>query len=379
MPSRYSYAPSPPSVHLSDIIKLEPEEEPWCAGYAPSQGRRCHARTNAYGRRSAMVLLNEGTKDLRAGRSIDALLEDLAPHVLCTRFHQNQASDLTRRWRGQVHQYLNSQGTFTPSTQQTRVSSRIVDTETAESELEERIAVLQQRLRNLKEIRRLEAAESYLPITASPPFYRERRNPNAVVSSSIPTSTLSRNTPPVNRVDRTSTVQTTQSTNQPSMTVLRPEQVQISHQIRAVSPLSPRLATPSTGVHASSRTRSHDSQNRISQTTRREAEGECGICLCDLLPSKQDIAGDTDEESDHIGSDEYSRDDQSDDDDYDDEIDDDEENEEQETEDKHERQDEELAWCKARCGVNFHAKCIEQWLETARAPTCPACRSTWKH
>jgi hypothetical protein len=38
-----------------------------------------------------------------------------------------------------------------------------------------------------------------------------------------------------------------------------------------------------------------------------------------------------------------------------------------------------LVWCKARCGVNFHKRCIDQWLQTAHDPTCPTCRSHWKH
>ncbi|CAI7592636.1 unnamed protein product [Penicillium discolor] len=163
MPSRYSHVATFPMAPLSGIIKLEPEEEPWCAGYAPSQGRRCHMRTNARGRRSAMMLLNEGTKDLQAGRNIDILLEDLAPHVLCTRFHQNQASDLVRRWKRKVRKYLDSQIVSTPYTRPARRSPRMIS-ETAAAEMEERIAVLQQRLREAKEkIRRLEAAQYVLP------------------------------------------------------------------------------------------------------------------------------------------------------------------------------------------------------------------------
>jgi hypothetical protein len=38
-----------------------------------------------------------------------------------------------------------------------------------------------------------------------------------------------------------------------------------------------------------------------------------------------------------------------------------------------------VVWCKARCGVNFHKSCISEWLGSARYPTCPTCRSNWKH
>ncbi|KAJ5918156.1 hypothetical protein N7454_010531 [Penicillium verhagenii] len=92
--------------HLSQIIHLEPENEPWCAGYAQTQGRRCRNRTNARGRNCAMHLLDEGTEELRAGRCIENLLEELAPYVLCTRWHQSQASDLAARWQKQVRSFM---------------------------------------------------------------------------------------------------------------------------------------------------------------------------------------------------------------------------------------------------------------------------------
>src|SRR4051794_1682508 len=215
MPSRHSYVASSPLAPLSEIIKLEPEKEPWCAGYAPSQGRRCHARTNARGRSSAMMLLNEGTKDLRAGRSIDTLLEDLAPHVLCTRFHQSQASDLTRRWKRQVRTYLDSRVASTPSARPMRLSSRSIYRETAEDDIEERTALLYQRLRDItEEVRRLEVAQYGLSITANPPIHREGRNTSEVVSSSSGGSVSSRNTPPANLIDRTVRSHSTESPNQ---------------------------------------------------------------------------------------------------------------------------------------------------------------------
>ncbi|KAJ6079307.1 hypothetical protein N7467_009060 [Penicillium canescens] len=373
MPSRHSYVASSPLAPLSEIIKLEPEKEPWCAGYAPSQGRRCHARTNARGRSSAMMLLNEGTKDLRAGRSIDTLLEDLAPHVLCTRFHQSQASDLTCRWKRQVRTYLDSRVASTPSARPMRLSSRSIYRETAEDDIEERTALLYQRLRDItEEVRRLEVAHYGLSITANPPIHREGRKTSVVVSSSSAGSVSSRNTPQPNLIDRTVRSRSTESPNQSAITVPRPAQAQVSHQTRAVSVSSPRPATPPTVVRVSSSTRNQDSQDVTSQANRREVEGECGICLCNLQISQQDLDADEEEESEH-----------SDDDDDDDEDDDDEEEEDDdeqiEAEDKDEHQDEELVWCKARCGVNFHKQCIDQWLETAHAPTCPACRSHWKH
>ncbi|OQE12861.1 hypothetical protein PENFLA_c060G08612 [Penicillium flavigenum] len=355
---------------LSEIIKLEPEREPWCAGYAPSQGRRCHARTNARGRSSAMMLLNDGTKNLRAGRNIDTLLEDLAPHVLCTRFHQSQASDLVRRWKRQVRTYLDSQVVSTPYTRPVRTSSRMIF-ETAETNMEERIAILHQRLRDAEEeIRRLKVAQSGLPVTANP-RHHEGRNTSAVVNSSSMGSTSSPN-PPVNRLNETLRRDLTESsTNRSAITVPRPVQAQASRQTSAVSISSPRSLNTPTVPRAFSRTGNRTSQNETSQPSRREIEGECGICLNNLHGS-QDEDWDAEEGSENSGGDGHGDNDQDDNDEEDDSDD----NDDNADDDEHLK---ELVWCKARCGVNFHKQCIDQWLETDHAPTCPACRSTWKH
>ncbi|KAJ5634710.1 hypothetical protein N7528_002552 [Penicillium herquei] len=95
--------------HLSLIIGLEPDNEPWCAGYAYAQRRRCHARTHGYDRIRARYLLDKGTEDLRAGMKIDDILDALAPHVLCTHYHQSQASGLAQRWKEAVQPFIQDQ------------------------------------------------------------------------------------------------------------------------------------------------------------------------------------------------------------------------------------------------------------------------------
>ncbi|KAJ5371868.1 hypothetical protein N7517_003874 [Penicillium concentricum] len=376
MTSRHSYVTSSPLDSLSEIIKLEPEKEPWCAGYAPSQGRRCHARTNAHGRSSAIRLLNEGTKDLRGGRSIDTLLEALAPYVLCTRFHQSQASDLTSRWKRQVRTYLDSQVASTPSARPVRVSSRGVYSATIEGGTEDGTVLVYQRLREAlqEEVRRLEVARYGVSITASPPTRHQSRS-TTTVSSGSGGHTSSRTTPPATLVDRTVERPSTEPTTQSPITVPRPAQAQLSPQTSEVSVSSPRSATPPAVLPVSSNTENQQIQNETSQVNRREVEGECGICLCDLHVSQQDVHTDEEEEDEHSGDDDHNDDDHNDDDQDGDESD--EQPEAEELGDEH--QDKELVWCEARCGVNFHKQCIDQWLETAHAPTCPACRSNWKH
>jgi hypothetical protein len=117
-----------------------------------------------------------------------------------------------------------------------------------------------------------------------------------------------------------------------------------------------------------------DNQAEPSETNRREIEGECGICLCNLRLPQQDLDGDEEDESDHDESDSS----QDNNEDGSDGVGN-EEAELTEERDEVEHQEEELVWCKARCGVNFHKRCIDQWLQTKRAPTCPMCRNGWKN
>lgn len=377
MPIRTSYDPNSSLAPLSEIIDLEPEQEPWCAGYAPSQGRRCHARTNAHGRRSATMLLNEGTKDLRAGRSIDALLEDLAPHVLCTRFHQAQASDLTRRWKRQVRQYLDSQVGYTPSPRRVRMPSRADSSETAEANAA-RIVVLEQRLLEaMEKVRRLEVAQQGLSITANPPPHGQGRSTNAFGSSSSARRTPNHITSPRNVVQTTPRNESRESVVWPAISVARPARVQVIHEAPAVNVLAPRSDSRPSVVRTSSSTERENSQNEGSQTRRRPIEGECGICLCELHIPQQEVHGDEEDESENSDSDDDNDIDEDDDEDDNDEIDS-VSAEQTEAGDEAQPQDEELVWCKARCGNNFHKRCIDQWLATDHASTCPACRSRWR-
>ncbi|OQE36684.1 hypothetical protein PENCOP_c011G02388 [Penicillium coprophilum] len=427
MPSRHSYDRIPHLAPLSEIIRLEPEEEPRCAGYAPSQGRRCHLHTNARGRRSAIALLNEGTKEIRAGRSIDELLEDLAPHVLCTRWHQNQASTLTSRWKRQVRRYLDSETPARSFARPVRPSTRRPSRETFDASTEDRTLRLRQRLRALEEeLRQLEATENDLASTPSPRARRGGRDTSAVSPGST-RHTSSRNTSPESVVDRPVERRVTESTDQLAITVQvtvtvpRPAQVQLFSPTQEVPVSSPEPATPPAVDTVSSSngesSSDEDQQRRVenSHTHRRDIDGECGICLCDLHTSEQDVdaddeetedTGDDDSDEDDSDSDdsddsdsddsdesdsdddnsdgdnsgdENSDDDNSDDDDLDDDQGGDDSNQQIKIEPENFRQDKALVWCKALCGVNFHEKCIDQWLRTANAPTCPTCRRDWEH
>ena len=70
-----------------------------CVGYAPSQGRRCHNPIAAANRQDAAKLLDQMSKLNLSSSRIDGHLEQLAPRVLCKRYHQNQFSSVVSQWQ----------------------------------------------------------------------------------------------------------------------------------------------------------------------------------------------------------------------------------------------------------------------------------------
>ncbi|GIK06367.1 hypothetical protein Aspvir_002015 [Aspergillus viridinutans] len=90
---------------LSTILEVYPECERHCYGYAPSKRRRCTLPVRKDNRDRASYLLREGTRLLQRGLSVDSLLFELAPLVLCKRFHQNQADSLVSGWRAKLRAF----------------------------------------------------------------------------------------------------------------------------------------------------------------------------------------------------------------------------------------------------------------------------------
>ncbi|KAL4862872.1 hypothetical protein BDV12DRAFT_178295 [Aspergillus spectabilis] len=335
MPSRHHHS------HLREILKLEPDEEPWCAGYAPSQGRRCHVRTNAYGRSMAMSLLNEGTKDLHDGDCIDDLLKDLAPYVLCTRWHQNQASELVAKWRRRVDRFLDSYSRPPPPTPRAspRQGSLGVDQRNGRQSVATQCVQLSNGRHDPASTRQRGLSTSSLQIASS----------TSSTSTSSRTHLQSpRATPQPSRQGITSTSDTDRTSQSASVHIT-------SLSTRNGSNHSPRPQTTirRTGPPSSSIPVSKD-------VPRRPVQGDCSICLEPL--SKPPFGPDNDSSKD-------SSDDPSDSDD-----DDDGDNEGEEST----KLEPELSWCKAQCGVNYHKACIDGWLRSSTHGTCPTCRRSWK-
>jgi hypothetical protein len=91
-----------PYPHLSTILNIYPQCDTHCYGYAPSKGRRCRQPTRKDNREHASRLLNYGTHLLQRGLPVDNLLIELAPLLLCSHQHKNQAGSLVGVWRARL-------------------------------------------------------------------------------------------------------------------------------------------------------------------------------------------------------------------------------------------------------------------------------------
>ncbi|KAL4969033.1 uncharacterized protein BDV14DRAFT_166158 [Aspergillus stella-maris] len=385
MPSHNSRSNQPSRLHLSEIINLYPDEEPYCAGYAPSQGRRCHSRTNARGRKAAMSLLNKGTKDLYANRDIEDLLYELAPNVLCTRYHQSQDTSLVGKWLRKIDRFLDTYDDSPPTPIRSapkphqRMSAQPPRTQNIPMQTRNRAhnegPTLWSTFASLQDLEAL--AERY-PAFASLAATSRNSGSFGSHSSSNPLSS--------DRHDREAAITPvraiTSANSQSQLSSRRSSQESSSDSTSSRSAsvrssTSPRLIRQaaftetentsreasdvwtSTTVRTSTRTReatgprtrireSAGASSTLSRNaTRRPIEGDCSICLESLHRS-------------------HGSDDDSDDTDSTDE-------------DNEEEEEQEVAWCKTQCGNNYHKNCIEQWLGTAVKSTCPTCRKPWRN
>ncbi|KAJ5391565.1 hypothetical protein N7509_007055 [Penicillium cosmopolitanum] len=390
MPSRHPSITYSSLPHLSTIINLQPDREPWCFGYAPSQGRRCHASTNAHGRRCAMDILDEATEDLRAGDSINDLLKELAPYGLCRRFHQNQASDLARRWRKQVSSFVESRRSSpTQRTIQntTGIRRQVPRRQTSEEQFEVRLREMKQRIEELLWIEDFDG----LPATSLRSqvlndALHMMRTVGAINNSTTAIDNIAQprgdsitpvETPIRNLPDSTRSQISRSSTSSREILVTSSETS--SRRSEATTTMPPTSDSVPQAVNTERSTHSTGSATRKARVSRRPAEGECGICLCSLQEPQSYSTDDEEEEEDDEGDEETDEEEdegQGDSDDSEDEqgyySDDDEPEVEVEVEDG-------LVWCKAQCGVNYHRECIEKWLRSGHYDSCPTCRTTWRY
>ncbi|KAL2864223.1 uncharacterized protein BJX67DRAFT_361994 [Aspergillus lucknowensis] len=345
MPS--SQTPSRP--HLSTILSLYPEEEHWCVGFARTKGRRCHLPTNAHSRQKAVHYLDIGTERFYAGRNIDVYLEHIAVNVLCTRWHQNQASSLVCEWQGKVQRFLDSTAarerarrmrsstgrtaSNTPSSirtpsrrassNTTPVSSRPSPSRSpssrqpANNNIPAEIDLVRQALNGFEA--RLGQIERVVG-------ERNTRRPNAGTNVA---GRMRRGTTQTAIQQLVNSIQSELNTT----TDRRDVTLQISVSVTFAS--IPNDEDESGDENTEDGEHGAQDSATISPTVRarrRTIEGDCRICLEPLSGSRQlDLDG----------------------------------------------AEESLSWCQARCGVNYHAACINSWLAASTRATCPNCRSAW--
>lgn len=94
---------------LSKIIDVDPETPGFtCVGWARTQGRRCHNPIAIGNRNAARSLLALGSQKLQSRQAVKDTLSDLGPLVLCRRWHQDQAVEMTAIWVRSVTQFEES-------------------------------------------------------------------------------------------------------------------------------------------------------------------------------------------------------------------------------------------------------------------------------
>ncbi|KAF4217570.1 hypothetical protein CNMCM8980_003514 [Aspergillus fumigatiaffinis] len=311
---------------LSTILEVYPECEYNCYGYAPSQRRRCRMRTRKDNRDRASYLLKEGTRFLQHGLPVDGLLIELAPLVLCTRFHQYQADDLVRDWRAKLRAFQ----------QQT---------------------LLDDMLKSLQEL--VDSRARSLAAGSAGQRFSQR-----VLSTA--------------RLERSAAIVTEE---EPAP--IEGEEEEEERGDRADEPEPQPEPQPSprrTSTEASSPAVPSDAreptvpQSEPRRTTRKPIEGDCDICMCPLRGQGSDEDGEGSEDSD-------------DDNDNDNDNDVSDTASDNEHDDNEEDNLDDLVYCKNQCGKNYHKACIDVWLATQRAfrtprgdpvcPSCPNCRAVW--
>lgn len=333
----------------------------------------------------------KGPKKLQAGREIDALLEELAPLVLCLRNHQYQAPDLVARWKENIYSARQSQQADSRRQRSRRNTARNPEDLL---ELQEQYAVLTERitstLDNLHHIQgRLLAQETVVrpgsrghdahvdgmwepnldqwmtlvstsarrlhriiddetPLSSSPRLATARGGRAQGRERDEPRHSV-RATGAEQRADRPLSSHPPRSSRSTTSTSTSPAEAD-----------PPAAPTATTTAGRSVLPASHSSRSNRPVTTRPrhrvsrrsiEEDQECGICLETLVGNSNN--------SEDTGADEnaFSN-----------------ENEEGRTDD--------LVWCKARCGNNFHSECLSQWIDecyaTDKIPSCPSCRGRWR-
>jgi hypothetical protein len=321
--------------HLGNVISLYPYSEAYCAGYAPSRGRRCYNPISQASCRLACAYLEKGTELMNAGRRVDFVLEELATLVLCKRNHQHQAPALIERWKREIDYYWQF-------TSQTAIIARLRSVprsrlETGSSMGRSVGALSQPRYIEDRPTRR-RAGRGETPASPTDDAASSARRTRGRAPSPEQTNSGG-NERHRNSVLPRREAQAASRREQAQEGTRRTTNSERIGRSRERPQISPPTRCTSTPPRSSQNSRPVPRQRSLSNpplisVRRRSIEGDCSICIAPLVDSEHS-----------------SRDD--------------------------------LVWCRARCGINFHRLCQERWI-VARSrqsgslgPTCPMCRGIW--
>ncbi|KAA8650282.1 uncharacterized protein ATNIH1004_002964 [Aspergillus tanneri] len=242
---------------LSEILNLYPKEDNHCVGYAHTKGRQCRNVINKENRNYACGLLERCTRRFCAGQRIDNLLDELAPLVLCKRFHQYQASDLSSNWRLQICKFQATQIRVAAAASPARRSAPV----------EDRMAQRHMRPETPRMTRSRETSsdqQSRQSQSSSSPSQTQRRRESPSIR---PRTGASIDT------DRTARISTDQEESTSTVSS-RQRFSETTSAIETESGSTRNTSTASTTTHA---TRSVTPVQTL--TTRRCVEGNCSICM----------------------------------------------------------------------------------------------------
>ena len=114
---------SSPPPQLTDVLKIYPAADHHCFGNSYYYNRRCQNLTSHHNRQEALSLLEQGTRQLAATSlaAFDNILNQLAPLLLCSHQHRDQAGRLVAQWKEKLQRYLDERSAATPATMNNRV------------------------------------------------------------------------------------------------------------------------------------------------------------------------------------------------------------------------------------------------------------------
>ncbi|PWY80892.1 hypothetical protein BO94DRAFT_470351 [Aspergillus sclerotioniger CBS 115572] len=362
---------SSPLPQLTDILKIYPAADHHCFGNSNYYNRRCNNLTSHHNRQEALWLLEQGTRQLAATSlaSLDNILNQLAPLLLCSHQHRDQAARLVAQWKEKLQRYIDGRSAAAaPATMNNRVlhipGNSVLTTGGGLA------------FSNLTTTHG-SASSSMLVLphgmveTGPSPIYGHRQGPRVEMSR-----------PTVNATSASATATSARAASSHAHPHNvhpqndHPHNAHAHHphpRMSSIHPVSATLMTPAQVYPQQPGPQSGSGSTMVNcpvpkppakrSVKPRPVDGDCGICLLPYFDESIKYDSSEDEEMEDADDEEEAWEEMDGDaelsgPDYDHEL---------------------LVWCRAFCGTNYHRACMEKWIETfeVHEPTCPTCRNYW--